>query len=303
MFWTNDDLVSQVILKSMAPTNQITLSTQNILDLASDELLALLSPLIASYHSNYYETLVTLPTTAVASGLQIPYRALMSRVNDIILTDANGLEIQVPFVSYSENAARPNFINTPQSPVCYIRNDRIFFNPTNIIGTVKVTFYMRPGRLVPLVNASQVVTVGAGSVTVNTPVPGVVTGTPFDVIDSKPISVNKLFDQTATVAGSTLTFSGASNLSVGDYIITAGYSPVPQIPYEFFPILTQRTAARVLDTLGDREGASQLRGAATEFLSASLNILAPRAANHPRYIVNTSGPGKVRAYNKYRRGY
>lgn len=305
MFWTNDDLVSQVLLKSMAPANQATLTNQNVLDLASDELLALISPLINTYHSGFYEVRETTSLANAAQGIPIPYRALMSRVMDIILVDQVGNEWTVPVVSYSEDMARPQWNLSTNNPVCYIRNDRIFFNPATPTGSsLYIVYYMRPSRLIPTTEARQVVAVNPGSINISSALPGLSTGTPFDVTDKNPIRSLKKYDQTATVAGVTLTFSGANTLAVGDWVSLANSTPLPQIPYEMFPVLTQRTAARVMDILGDRSGAELLRRSADEFLASSSNILAPRAANHPRFIVNTTGPGKYRGYySRYRRGY
>lgn len=94
----------------------------------------------------------------------------------------------------------------------------------------------------------------------------------FDFIQGKSPNKIILFDKTRAAICTTLNtltfnisdlkvpdlFSGTNTvfarLSVGDYIMKAEETIIPQLPTELHPILAQRVAVKMLEALGDTEG-------------------------------------------------
>jgi hypothetical protein len=128
------------------------------------------------------------------------------------------------------------------------------------------------------------------SITLSSALTGLSTGIPFDIISNKPIFPYHGYDLTGTVAGAVITMTPPSGTAVGDWVALAGYSPIPQIPYEIHPVLAQRTAARILGILGDSNGMQLLMASAQEQMSQILTLVAPRVAGNPSFIVSTAWP-------------
>jgi hypothetical protein len=300
MSWTTADLLTSVKLKIMAPSSQLTISDADILRLATEELLGLVSPIVSSARSQYYETVADTAITS-ATTYTLPYRALAGKIVNVLYIDTNGAEWLVPIIEYSEEEARLYNSNSTTSacPVAYIRNQKLcFVRPPNG-GTLRITYYIRPGDLILTTDARQLTVVGGSSVTQATAL--ITTGQEFDVISNKPLFTYRGIDQTGTVAGAVITFTPPADTVVGDWVAPAGQSPIPQIPYELHPVLTQRTAARCLEILGDRKGMEALLVGAETFLAQALTLVAPRVSGQPSYIVNTNGPFR-RYGGRYRRG-
>lgn len=301
MSWTTADLLTSVKLKIMAPSSQLTISDADILRLATEELLGLVSPIVSSARAQYYET-VSDTTITSATTYTLPYRALGGRIVNAVLIDASGSEWLIPIIEYSEEEARQySSSTTSPCPVAYIRNQKLcFVGAPNSGGTLRITYYIRPGDLILTTDARQLTAVGASSITMSSALGTIATGTEFDIISNKPLFTYRGIDQTGTVAGDVITVTPPADTVIGDWVAPAGQSPIPQIPYELHPVLTQRTAARCLEILGDRKGMEALLVGAETFLSQALTLVAPRVVGQPSYIVNTNGPFR-RYGGRYRR--
>lgn len=146
------------------------------------------------------------------------------------------------------------------------------------------------------------------------------TTTVYDFV--KGTSPNKImaFDKTVASTDSTaltVTFNtselqvlnpfDASNtktleLSVGDYIMKKEEAIVPQIPTELHPILSQRTAVKMLEALGDTEG---MRNAQTELERMEYNamtLIDARAEGSPQKIRNKHSTLRSAIRGRSRRG-
>lgn len=297
--WTTTELLTSVKLKAMTPSNDLVITDANILSLATDELMGMLAPIISSARAQYYETVYDQAVVAGQRAYAIPDRALGGRILNVMLVDSAGNETAVQIVDYSEEAARFVGSGSQSSYIAYVRDNSVVFvsEPTTAV-TVRMVFYIRPGSLVATSSARQITVVGGSSVTISSSLSGLTTGIPFDVISNKPIFSYRSYDSTATVAGSTLTFTPPTGTAVDDWVALAGTSPIPQVPFEMHPILTQRTAARVLGILGDKAGMEMLSHTANEQFEQILQLVSPRVAGAPQYIVSTAW-----AHSRRRRGY
>ncbi len=98
-------------------------------------------------------------------------------------------------------------------------------------------------------------------------------------------------DQTGTFVGSVFTFDEGipAGIAVGDYLCTAGETPIPQMPTEIHTVLAQRVAEKLTENGSPRlpaiqAGLKQARDDATVLLS-------PRSDGSIRPIVSRYGAG------------
>jgi hypothetical protein len=79
-----------------------------------------------------------------------------------------------------------------------------------------------------------------------------------------------------------------SELAVGDYVCLSDQSPVPQIPTTWFPFLASYTAASILESIGDVQGAQKIEAKIDRLKKNALNLIAPRIQNKSKPIVPRS---------------
>jgi hypothetical protein len=113
----------------------------------------------------------------------------------------------------------------------------------------------------------------------------------FDIINQNPPFQSIADDVAITnIQGYQVTLSSVpSGIAKGQWFCPAGLSCIPQIPYEFFPLLKERTVA----TIAEAMDMSQLQAAAKakiqEYESNALAMIRPRVQGSPRVIINKDG--------------
>jgi hypothetical protein len=154
-------------------------------------------------------------------------------------------------------------------------------------GTLRVPYYMRPNTLCGVAEAATVLTAAGSTVTVSSVPNGFVSGAQYDVVRGSPGFETLVVGVSATLSGSTLTFSSALPTgtfapAAGDYVALAGYSPVAQCPVELRGLLATRSARRALMSVNEAQQASMLDSSVEELTITALDVLAPRVDAEPQ---------------------
>ena len=278
--WLNSDLLTSVKRRAFSPSNQATLTDEDILELATEELHSYVVPLINGVREGYFEYYQDYSVSATDYEIRIPDRAVGGRINYIAFR-TNNRDVVIPRIdpldTYRENDAL--FINslTDTNPGYYIRNHTIILRGQLNAQTVRVYYFARPGDLVEMTDTRQITAVTTTDITLSSSLGTLTTGVLFDVIRNAPGFVPLGFDQTATVVGATLTFTPPDGVEVGDWVALANQSPIPQIPYELHPLLRERTVAAVLQALGFKQDAQLAFAAAGAMEAKSIAMITLRA--------------------------
>lgn len=141
----------------------------------------------------------------------------------------------------------------------------------------------------------------------------------FDFIQGKSPNKIRGFDSTVESVNSTLnqiTFEISElkqidlfsitpknlNVLVGDYILKAEETIVPQLPTELHPIIAQRTAVKLLEALGDKQGMDSAQKELDRMEQNALSLIDNRVEGAPQKITNRHSVLKSSLSNKlYRR--
>ena len=283
---TVDDFLTATRLRALFPAAQTdpTFTDTNLLTIGTEELLLEVVPAIRKERAYFFETAKTFTLSGATNGFKIPGRAVGSVLSKIFFLDANGGAVEeVPLLPQSPDGNRG----------CYIENNKLYLTPfpaSSAVTSLKIIYYLRPGDLIKTSDARQIVSKTSTSISFATTHPTVSTGELFDVIDNESPFVYKAIDLSGTVTGAGLeTLSGLSSTSdfaVGDWVAQAGESPIPQIPYDFHPILSARTAARALAAYGDRAGRAVELESALSMESKLMSSIAQRIDQQPQVIVS-----------------
>jgi len=287
--YTTTDLIKSVRVRGMLPdASEGSWSAENILLLASEELRLNIIPLILSVREKYYETFVDVNMIAGQSIYQIPSRAsggLLTMVQYIFNQAVTNLgPVDASSVSTTHQGLYPRSF--------FFENDHIVIypTPTSSQGVLRLRYPQRPSLLEQVANCAQITAVDpvletvtvsaypsawAPAMTVDF-ISNTVPYTPYCL--DYPINVITANNSDFTISFVDLPYNreGALQVKVGDWLALAGYTPLPEIMSEFFPLLAQATVVKVFEATGDEKN-MQLAAAKLKYYSdTAIKLITPR---------------------------
>lgn len=278
--YTTADFLDSVRARGALPTttnaNNVN-STAKLLVLATEELHIKLLPLIMSAREEFYVARKEYAVTANQSHYVIPTRASGVVLRDIQLIDGTSVQSLGPIDS-------EQICTTATGDVqgYYLEHNNVVLYPTpsSTSGTLRMRYFLRPSRLALVTACAQIsaIDTGTNEVTVSTIPSTWAVGSIVDFVKATAPHANPAIDQTVTaLSGTIVTFASLpTDLAVGDWIALAEYTPIPQLPYEFQPVLAQMTVVKALESIGDREGAKAARDDLDLIKNNALLLITPR---------------------------
>lgn len=292
-------LVASVYRRTLSPNAPGALQSGDIITLLDEEMRSTIVPLVLAAQEEFF---VMNSDQALVNGTYsyfIPQRAAFAMWRDVVLVDANGNEINMTQLSpeYTK-LTYPAGGNPPQYVYGFIlANDHITLWPPNGSVPTQYTLRMkikrRPNSLTPSANCGQItaINLNTGDVTLANVDTTWTTAITFDVIPNAPQFTSKVDGAAITAINTTtkiLTFStaNAALFAVGDWVCPATMSPIPQIPYDMFPLLAQRGAIKVLEALGDTQNLQVAERRYQDMSTDFARTVSPRIDGTPKKIVS-----------------
>lgn len=289
-------LVASVYRHTLAPNAQSLLQPNDVIAFLDEELRNCIVPLVLSAQEEYY---VQNYDQAVVSGVfnyTIPARAAFATWRDVVFVDGNSNEINMTQLA-------PEYLKLTYpaggTPPLYtfgfvLRNDQIILYPNNSSAPTQYTLRMkikrRPNNLTSVANCGQITAINTGTkvVTVSTADATWTTSTTFDIIPNSPQFTSRQDDQAITnVSGNNLTFTSLpTGIVVGDWVCPSMMSPIPQIPYDMFPLLVQRAVIRMYEALADTQSVQIAERRYQDMAQDFSRTVSPRIDGTPKKIVN-----------------
>jgi hypothetical protein len=292
--WDTTELLASVRQRAMLPTaTGDGTADADILRFATEEIRTRLAPYLLQAREEF---LVSSSSAALVSGkaaYRINGRALGSKLNRIALIDSSGLERALTLIKPSDRRLYPQ----TGVPVAYsVEAASVVLTPTpdssSTSFTLKQWFYMRQSDLVTVAAAGVIEVIDGNQVTLSTAdVPAASMSTRYDLIRATPGFEPLALDLLPTGLPFANTFEFASlpaDLEVGDYLCIAGQSPVPYLPADLHPVLYQRVAVKMLESLGDSEGLANAKRELDEMERMALALITPRVDAQPHVFVDNS---------------
>ena len=304
-------LLAMVKRRGFTPTAQGTFSAAEVLAVATEELNSYLAPLMLEVREEYFAAYADLPLVASQGAYRVPARALGGKLRDVVWLDASGTPRNLVRLE-PEGAARYRASDLGAPEAFSLRGNYVLLHPTPQTGDghLRLSYFARPGALVETSAARAVVDVDydALSVTVAGAAPAsFVVGARLDVVQAQPSFATVGSELTLTALATdgdgdaVLTFAALprpeavpldypvtapEEISLGDWVCLAGESPVPQVPPELHPLLALKTAAAMLEAVGDVEAARALLAELGEKQRRALALLSPRVEGEQRKVRN-----------------
>lgn len=317
--YTATALIASVRRRAMIGGNASSDWTdQQILDVMNEEMQDFIVPMVSTIGEEFFVAIYDFETVAEQAEYDIPGASIGSRVRDVQgLVSASSAYASMQRIEPEQASAWAPQASIGQPFAYYVQANKIVFSPTpNTNYGVRLKYYKRPPQIVDAgyspANSVSGPTMGIYIVGV-TSTTGMVDGL-FSILD--PVTYAELVsDLDGTVEdGTTLHFAAADltttqaadlveYANAGGIFVATGDSPsaTPGIPAEVVPVLTQRTAAVLLQSMRD-PGAAQAYGEVEKALMRARHMLTPRADGLTRKVVNPYGVGVRGIYGGRRWG-
>lgn len=298
---TATSLVASAVRRTLAPLAAASLKAGDIITMLDDEMKSAVIPLVLAAQEEFFIQNIDTAVLANVYNYTIPSRTATAALRDVVFVDANGMEINLSQLS-------PEYLKLTfpagGNPPLYVFgftlvNDQVKLWPPNggtpTQYTLRMKIRRRPNNLTATANCGQVTNINSGTkvVTLANADTTWTAATTFDVIPNAPQFTSRQDDQAITAlsvpAGGpyTLTFSSIpTGLAVNDWVCPATMSPIPQIPYDMFPLLAQRGAIRILEAVGDTQNLTIAERRYQEMAADFARTVSPRILGTPKKLVN-----------------
>jgi len=302
LIYTADELITSVRNRAMVPnTGSVATADSDILQWLNETMKLEMVPFLTRVQEGYF--VVTELITA-AARVRIPKRAIGIKLSELkYRPSGSGAEGDIDLSHISrEDTQRFNYSSATEPIGFYLEAVDIVLVPEGTApgGNLVVPYYFRPGDLVSSTDYRKVTVVAGSIITIDSTVPTSWTASSkFDVHSQDSGAEIKVWSASAsTVGGTSITFStsidgsttGTKAVAVDDYICLENNAAVPSLPLELHPMLAIATAAAILKSHGDFEGAGVLEGDLNRKMELASEYLSTRNDGEVKVI---SGAGSV----------
>ncbi len=295
-----DTLAANVNLKCLNPISNNTYGLSDIVALMDNELSLGVVPLLKKTQQDYFVYNVDVTIVNGKSAYTMPTRAVGNALRDVVLVDSGGNEVALNNLEreYIKVQFPFNFV-----PSIWSFGQYLTANEVNLYNTLiqsytayKLRFITerRPGGLTLSTNCGQITAVTGNVLTLSNVDSAWTTDTTFDIINQLPPFQSIADDATITaISGSQITLTTVPDgIAKGQWVCPAMLSCIPQIPYEMFPLLTERTVATIAEGLDMSQLLAASKAKIEAFEGNALALARPRVTGSPKVIINKDSMGR-----------
>lgn len=292
-----DTLASNVALRCLNPASQNTFQQADIVTLMDRELSLGIVPLLKKLNQSYMVMNVDRTIVQGTSAYTFPPRAVGNAMRDIVLLDSSGNEVALNNLEreYIKVQFPFNFVPSIWSFGQYLTGNEVNLWNTLIQSytayTLRFITERRPGGLTLSTNCGQITAITGNVLTLSNVDSSWTTSSTFDIINDQPPFQSIVDDATITaISGSQITLTSVpTGLARGQWVCPAMLSCIPQIPYEFFALLEERTVAVLAEALDMSQLLASAKARIVEFENNASAIARPRVSGSPKVIINRDG--------------
>lgn len=298
--YTVDSLLASIKRRITLPDAQNLYSDDDLIAFMSDELSSTIEPLVHSAQQEYWVERLDVALVQNQTNYTIPVRGIMNGLRLITLLDNGGNELEFPLLRPEMTASAYNWLS-PYSTATLcgftLENDHIVIFPQAVVAnpvmSVRFRFERQPSQLCAVTEAGQITAIVGNVVTVDNIPSDWTTSLEFDIIKGTPAFVSRGDDLTISAINTgtlEITFDSLpSSVAVGDWVAVANTSPIPQIPFQLFPLLAQSVATKCLEGLADLEPLQAAQQKLTLMKEDALKMMQPRDMGNVQTVVNRGG--------------
>lgn len=296
MAWTSTELLASVKRRAGVPLSQATFTSAEVLTLANEEMMGYMVPLVTSIREDFWVTHEDVALTEDTDTYRIPYRAVGGTLRELSIIDAAGFVRNIPRVDLS-NEAEETFGFVVEGDRVRLLNDGAY-STWRLGVTLRFTIYLRPNQIVTTAEAGVVssFSVGAKTITLTSAPAGFTGNTTWDIVRARSPFEMLTYDAAGALVTNTITFTHdlPDDLAAGDYVCLREQTPVPQLPVELHPLLAQKVAVRILESMQMSEALDKAREELGKLEKDARDVIKPRVVGQATAVVNRVSPYRAR---------
>lgn len=294
------DLIDTVRRRAMVPDDTSTFTDEDILDIINEEIDVGLLSTIMVLHEEHMVTYEDVTLEADKNRYKIPYRAVGNKLRDVAYVDTSGGVYELSRVSLEELSDYRYLRNRTNTNVFYVEGNEIVLVDSDVqeFESLRFYFYLRPNVLVKESTVGVITSIDTVTGTIQMSsfpstlaslpqIDFVAKRTPNKIL-SYDIDLTSVNSNTRTVVVDPSDLP--SDLMVGDYVCKAEQSPVANIPTELQPVLAQRAAVHILESLGDTEGLNNAMVRLQKMEQAVMQLIDDRVEGAPQKVKPRHSP-------------
>lgn len=292
-----DDCINSVYRNTALPNSQITYQSADIVAFLNEEQQTTITALVQSIREKYWIQYFNVNIVAGVTTYTVPTRAVMGSLEDIVLVDSSGNEIEIAQLADEQKKVAPfySFVPTASMRGIYARDDTFniypitFPYPAGFI--IRFKYARRPSILVQSSFCAQILTVNYATnvVTVGTVPSGwTANATIIDIINNLPQFTSQADDNLITnISGTSITLTSLpATVVAGQWLCPQGTTCVPQLPLELYPLLINAGCLRVFTSMQNANGFNTMSKIVAAQMDDAKTLLTPRWKGQSKKIVN-----------------
>lgn len=300
MGYSTADLLKIIKKRCFIPLSQETLTAEDILDIASEELRDIVYPKVKQAREEFYVTFEDVNALSGTNTYPIPARATAMSLREVkyLMGDS---ERNLALKSLEEKG---EFGNVGGLSGCYVIGDDIELMGQSGTTTLRMYYIQRPGALVETNKAATIASVDTATniITVDSVPSDWAVSTKLDIIKADPGFTTKSTDLVISeIDGVNVTVTGtiSSRVATDDWLTPADTSPVPQIPPELFSYLAQATVMQIYESLGDFEAKAAAEKKFDKIEKGILSLIAPRISGEGKKVLGRLSSSNIWGFNSW----
>lgn len=298
MAWTADDLLTAIRLRCRIPDGGSVASDVELLTVANDQIATVFSPLMRQVQEEYGIQTTDTAVSASSNEYDLPARCTAAALRDVVLYNSQTqVGLSLPRVGLEDvdryQAGGSAFWRA--GAAFAVQGDRLILLPANHTpaSTLRLRWHLRPSKLVLTTNTTYCNALATvTSTTAMTTSVSVPDQTVVDVVSAVTPTADLLaVDDVANTVGDSVTLTNGCRTipAVGDYICTAGYSPIVPLPAELHPVLVTACSVSVWEMLRDLQAMDVAAKRLGSELAQARTLLTPRVDGEAPRIINRNG--------------
>lgn len=288
---TSTKLVKSVRDRAMVPDDRSTYTDEVILDILNEEIDVSLLSTLMSLNEEHLVTHIDIPVSETQSRYKIPERSIGNKLRDVALIRGDQM-YELTRISLEEAPDYEGLYNGDNLNVFYIEGDEVVFFSGVDASYIRMYFYMRPNLLVKQEECGEIFSIDRNTGIIElSNFPTSFSNLPeIDFVQGKTPNKVLQIDIETTLASKTSSYIQVNpdiipdDLQKGDYVCSAGETPVPNIPTEMHPLLAQYAAIFILEGLNDSEGLRNARTKLEKMENSIQTLLEDRVEGAPQKI-------------------
>ncbi len=294
MAWLASDLLTDVRRRcKLSSSTALGVADADLLAHADAEMSSEIVPLMLSVSEEFSVFPSDISIVNGQAGYRLPKRNVGGKVRNVSAV-IGGAQNPLPRLEPEQIlSAVPSLTGQPIGYTVESGTIKLWPTPATT-GTLKLPYFVRPGRLTNTASEFKVVTaiaIGATTTLTFGSAHSFAPGDNVDAIAFRP-PFEYLIVETPVLSapsGTTITIANDTPLlAVGDYVCAADKSPVMQCPVELHSLLTELVVRRVMMQIGYRERVAECDKEIERLTARALQVLTPRTVGSARKVIGVA---------------